>query len=115
MEQFFDRAYQTFVWNEHDQVVIAFDDGVVVRHQHLGVAAFTAHNRSDAGARRPRNVFYPSAYQFGGFGIATGNAFQRFGTALLGGNAEAVKLATGMADLAKAERDAASASTAISP
>lgn len=52
-------------------------------------------------------------------GLKTGtedvnNAFQRFGTALLGGNAEAVKLATGMADLAKAERDAASASTAIS-
>ena len=42
------------------------------------------------------------------------NAFQRFGTALLGGNAEAVKLATGMADLAKSERDAAAASTAIS-
>lgn len=42
------------------------------------------------------------------------NAFARFGTSLLGGNAEAVKLATGMAELAKSERDAAAASSALS-
>jgi hypothetical protein len=42
------------------------------------------------------------------------NAFNRFGTVLLGGNAEAVKLASNMAELAKAERDAASASSTIS-
>lgn len=42
------------------------------------------------------------------------NAFNRFGTVLLGGNAEAIKLATSMADLAKSDRDAAAASAAIS-
>lgn len=41
-------------------------------------------------------------------------AFSRFGTVLLGGNAQASELATTMAGLAKSERDAAAASSAIS-
>lgn len=41
-------------------------------------------------------------------------AFNRFGTALLGGNAKAVELAQTMATLSKSERDAAAASSALS-
>lgn len=41
-------------------------------------------------------------------------AFNRFGTALLGGNAQAVELAQTMATLSKSERDAAAASSALS-
>ncbi|MEN6538690.1 MAG: hypothetical protein ABFC67_03670, partial [Mizugakiibacter sp.] len=52
-------------------------------------------------------------------GLKTGSedvnlAFTKFGTALLGGNAKAVELAATMNDLAKAQRDGAAASTAIS-
>jgi len=42
------------------------------------------------------------------------NAFNRFGTRLLSGNAKARELASTMGDLAKTDRDAAAASTAIS-
>lgn len=41
-------------------------------------------------------------------------AFNRFGAALLGGNAKAVELAQTMATLSKSERDAAAASSALS-
>lgn len=41
-------------------------------------------------------------------------AFNRFGTVLLSGNAKAVELASTMSDLAKSQRDAAAASSAIS-
>lgn len=41
-------------------------------------------------------------------------AFNRFGTALLGGNSKAVELAQTMAILSKSERDAAAASSALS-
>lgn len=43
-----------------------------------------------------------------------GLAFNRFGTTLLGGNAKAVELASTMATLSKAEKDAASASSSLS-
>src|SRR4051794_19216649 len=48
LEQALDGVDVTVVGQEHDQVVFAFDDGVVVRHDDL----LAAHQRDDAGPFR---------------------------------------------------------------
>jgi hypothetical protein len=83
--------HDSLVDGEYDHVVIGFDDGVVVGNQDLmfprhsaagvGFALVDAHDGTDGGPLGQVNFLDAATDHLGGFCIAMGNEFQRFGCA----------------------------------
>ena len=84
LEQLFDLGNDALVEREQDQVILGFDQGVVVRHDDL----LATDDGGDRGAFRQRHIADAPAHHLGGLEVAVDDDFQHLGgaTATLGGS-----------------------------